>query len=362
MFVVLAHPFMKAFLIALSCFTYFQAAAQSYFVFAEPAKRELAQKPFQKVLVLDKRKDTGAVAKLKFAAEKGYELLGTAQSFTTVFGDYCQKTLSKKDESEQELVVLVYRFFAEELDSNDQSNTEFGLVRFSADFFVKGADDRYRLLGASDGYAFASAYNVTDELIHAAGSAIVAGYQSVRKQASPSDLYYSWDYVKEYDRETQKRNLPFSGTLPESAYFGSWNDFLAMRSQADIEVRVTEKEVAFYRIRKNEKKTKLFNAPGLLFVWQGKAYYRINYSYWELERRGGDFYLRVPVILQRYSLYRDPVFYGFGSVNGRSKLGTYQLGYYNSFYECMINPRTGDPLLLKELASKGECSPHLSAY
>lgn len=70
MFVVLAHPFMKAFLIALSCFTYFQAAAQSYFVFAEPAKRELAQKPFQKVLVLDKRKDTGAVAKLKFAAEK----------------------------------------------------------------------------------------------------------------------------------------------------------------------------------------------------------------------------------------------------------------------------------------------------
>lgn len=322
----------------------------------------MAERPFTKVTVLDKRRDTAAVAKLKFVSEKGYQFLSTEEPLSAMLAAYCQKTFNTVEKDEQELVLVLYRFFAEELDSNTNTNTEFGTVRFSGDFFVKRSDNRYQLLGSADEYMITSAYNVTDELIQTAGSILRTGYQAVRKQPAPSDLYYSFDYVKEYDRETQKRFLPFSGTLPESAYFESWNDFLAMRSKVDMEVRVQDKEVSFYRIKQNNKKTKLFNAPGLVFVWQGKAFYRINYSYWELERRKGDFYVRVPVILQRYDLHRDPVFFGFGLVNGRSKLGPYQVGYFNSFYECLLNPRTGELVLLKELASKEDCSPHLSAY
>lgn len=333
--------------------------AQQYFEF--PKVSQSADNPFDKVVVLDKRTEKETVARLKLDAATGYILLNAKPDLSIALAEYCLKTLNKADNSEKELVIVVHRFFVGEIDSINREEKEFGCFRFTADFFVKEAENQYRLIGFSDQEQCVSAYNVTDELIRTTGKTIVAAYDVVRKQPAPSDQVYSLEYLQTYNMETIKGSLPFSGTLPDTAYFDHWNDFLAMRSRPDMEVRMSKSNVSFYRINKKQKRSKLYTLPGQIFIANGKVYYGLRSAYWEMERVNGTFRFKAPVYIRKEKIgMRSGYILTLGLIG--ASIMAQQKDYVLEYYECEVDNRTGELIPLKKLYRLEDCSPHLSLY
>jgi hypothetical protein len=338
-------------------------SAQHFFNFPKPAKKELARKPFSKVRVLDKRIEKDAVARLKFNAHTGLELINTRNEFSEALAEYCHETLETAGPTEQDLTIIVYRFFAEELDTNTNGNREYGRFRFSADFFVGDRDGKYRLVGIAEESATAKGYNVTDELISLAGNTIQSAYRNARKQAAPSSQSFTSDFVEQYDLATISQAQPFTGVLPELACYDTWNDFLAMRRNPEMTVSVGEKPktVGYYRVDRKGKTSKLYTNPGKIFVYNGKVYYGLRSTYWELNREHQSYYVTLPVYVQKKGPGSASVIaFGIigGIVGGMIASGTNQ--DVLEYYRCKVDSRTGELVPLEPVSGLKDCSPHLS--
>lgn len=335
--------------------------AQQYYEFPDSGKSLSGTKAFDKVTVLDKRTNKTFVAKLKYDANVGFEQFATKGDFSLELARYCRTILERENTREKELLIIVYRFFLSELDTNLNESLEFGVVRLSADFFIKSGSKGYRLAAYVDDENTVAAFNVTKRLLKAVGPAWKHAFQLARKGPSASDKEFSYEELTQFHRDSLKHKFPFSGDLPGTVAYKHWNDFLAGRIDKTVQPEFSlQGKVRNYILKNNGKRMVSARLPVQIITKEGKAYYRYRDSYWLLERLDGNCYVNIPIVLTKYNLSAIRSYLPIGGYNTGFK--GFERGQITAYYRCRIDLCSGLPVPLTELKSKADCSEHYGIY
>lgn len=304
-----------------------------------------------RIKVVDKRADTTApLGKVKVDYRKGLEQLVAKASLSKDLEDYYAKLYPAEAGVQKELLALVYKFEAEEI--LPPLADEWGMFKYSADFFVSENDNSFCLLGAVDDTFLVTAYDVTPALLKKVAETIQIPYSKMVKNPPAIERNLNRKEFLSYQVQEKKYFKAYTTDSMPNGVYEHWNDFLALRKKQNRVVETENGGFLFYTQTEKRKKDFSNMAPYKIIVIDGQAYYKKGYNYIKMLRKGGDYYVTTkinPVVNKNADVIAYGSLYGLmGAFFAAGYLSPQGMTVAET-YECKINCRTGNLIPIRKI-------------